>query len=211
MEDGKNLRTWVDCQPQPQDVGVAAEPGAQFVQLEIRKLEVAEKVLMEGLSMLPSAGKPGGDSRLTVAEDTLGSGWVQPFGKGSQHDCDLLGRGFQTIQRGVASGSERGAAGRTSKRLDVLGMTMLAISHQSMDGSVCDPEVRALLVGTSEARGVYSLGCSPAAFDLAPGAHRCRCRSHNGRVSAGVAAGWTIKRGTWLEETLNCRVYGPSS
>ncbi len=211
MEDGKNLRTWVDCQPQPQDAGAAAEPGAQFVQLEIRKLEVAEKVLVEGLSMLPSAGKPGGDSRLTVAEDTLGSGWVQPTGSRCQHDCDLLGRGFQTIQRGVASGSERGAAGLTAKRLDVLGMTMLAISHQSMDGSVCDPEVRALLVGTSEARGVYSLGCSPAAFDLAPGAHRCRCRSHNGRVGAGVAAGWTIKRGTWLEETLNCSVYGPSS
>jgi hypothetical protein len=131
MEDGKNLRTWVDCQPQPQDAGAAAEPGAQFVQLEIRKLEVAEKVLVEGLSMLPSAGKPGGDSRLTVAEDTLGSGWVQPTGSRCQHDCDLLGRGFQTIQRGVAPSTERGTAGRASKRLDLFSVTMGTIPKEA--------------------------------------------------------------------------------
>ncbi len=84
--------------PQPQDVCVAAEPGAQFVQLEIRKLEMTEKVLVEGVSVFPSAGQPGGDSGLTVAEDPLGSGWVQPFGERHQHNGDLLGRGFQTIQ-----------------------------------------------------------------------------------------------------------------
>src|SRR6266566_3332079 len=86
MEDGKNLRTGVDGQPQPQDVCVAAEPGAQFVQLEIRKLEMTEKVLVEGVSVFPSAGQPGGDSGLTVAEDPLGSGWVQPFGERHQHN-----------------------------------------------------------------------------------------------------------------------------
>ena len=66
------------------------------------------------------------------------------------------------------SSTERGEAGRTSKRLDPLGMAMLAISYQRMDGSVCDAEVGALLVGTSEACGVYALGGSPAAFHLTP-------------------------------------------
>jgi len=46
MEDGKNLRAGVDGQPQPQHLCGAAEPGTQFVQLEVRDLEVAEKVLM---------------------------------------------------------------------------------------------------------------------------------------------------------------------
>ena len=31
-EDGKQLRLGVDDQPEPQDVGVAAEPGAQFIE-----------------------------------------------------------------------------------------------------------------------------------------------------------------------------------
>jgi len=97
MEDRENLRTRVDRQPQPQDVFVAAEPGAQFDQLDIRKLEVAEKVLVEGLSVLPSAGQPGGNGGLTVAENMLSGGSVQPKGSRSQHHCNVMGRGFQTV------------------------------------------------------------------------------------------------------------------
>jgi hypothetical protein len=55
VEDGKKLCTWVDGQPQPQDVFVAAQPGAQFVQLDIGKLEMTEKVLVEAFSVLPCA------------------------------------------------------------------------------------------------------------------------------------------------------------
>jgi hypothetical protein len=76
MEDGKNLRTGVDRQPQPQDVCIAAQPGTQFVQLDIRKLEVAEKVLMEGLCMLPCTGQLGDDRGLTEAEDTFSGGSI---------------------------------------------------------------------------------------------------------------------------------------
>ena len=46
MEDGKNLRAGVDGQPQPQDLFGAAQPGSQFVQLEMRELEIAERVLV---------------------------------------------------------------------------------------------------------------------------------------------------------------------
>jgi hypothetical protein len=41
MEDGKNLCGGVDGQPQPQHLCGAAQPGAQFVQLQVRELEVA--------------------------------------------------------------------------------------------------------------------------------------------------------------------------
>jgi hypothetical protein len=41
MEDGKNLRAGVDGQPQPEHLFVAAQPGAQFIQLEVRELEIA--------------------------------------------------------------------------------------------------------------------------------------------------------------------------
>ena len=44
----------------------------------------------------------------------------------------LLGSGgsFQTVQGRVASSTERGVAGRASKRLDLLGMAMRAIPDQ---------------------------------------------------------------------------------
>src|SRR5260370_4662233 len=129
MKDGQDLRGGVDSPRQAQDLSVAAEPGAQFVQLEMRKLEVAEKVLVEGLSMLPSAGQPGGYRGLTVAEDTFGGGSIQPFGERSQHYCNLLGGSFQAVQGGGAPGSERGVASLTAKRLAPLSTPTAAIPH----------------------------------------------------------------------------------
>ncbi len=178
MEGRKYLRSGVDGQPQPQDVSVAAQPRPQFVQLEIGKLEMTEKVLVERLSVLPSAGEPGGDSRLTVAEDPFGRGSIQPFGQRREHHGDLVRGSFQTVQGGVAPGSESGATGLAAKCLDLFSAAMFAIPDESMDVSVCDPEVRALLVGTGEAFGGYPLECSTVAFHLTPGTYWRRGRSH---------------------------------
>jgi len=76
-----------------------------------------------------------------------------------------------------------------------------------VDVSVCDPEVRALVIGTGIALSVHPLRCSPSAFDLAPGAHREGCWLHNRREGGGEATGWTIERGAWLEETLDRGVH----
>ncbi len=57
MEDRKNFRTGVDCQPQPQDVSSVVQPCPQFVQLEIWKLETAEESFVQGLCMLPSTSQ----------------------------------------------------------------------------------------------------------------------------------------------------------
>jgi hypothetical protein len=43
---------------------------------------------------------------------------------------------FQPVEGRVAPGSERGTASRTSKGLDALDMTMLAIANQGMNGSI---------------------------------------------------------------------------
>ena len=91
----------------------------------------------------------------------------------------------------------------TTKRLDALGLAMLAIADESVELSIGDPEVRALRVRTSEAVRGYALGCSPPAFHLAPGAHRCRSRSHNRRVGAGETTGGAIVWAARLEKTLH--------
>jgi hypothetical protein len=80
------------------------------------------------------------------------------------HHSDVVRGGFQTIQGGVASGSESRVAGRASKRLDPLGMAMLTIPDQCVDVSICDPAVRALLVGTGKTLRVHPLGALPGGF-----------------------------------------------
>ena len=127
----------------------------------------------------PARDRKAGDGRLAVAEDPLSGGRIQPTSRApSVPRRPGTGGRFQTVQGGVASGSERHVAGLAAKRLDALGMAMRAIPDQGVDMSICDAGVGALLVGTGEALGVHSLGCSPAAFDLTPGAHRRRSRSH---------------------------------
>ena len=179
LEHRQNLGAGIDGQPEPEHLRSAAQPGAQFVQLQMREMEMAEEVLVQGVRVLASAGEPGGNGRLPVAEDSLGGGSVQPFGQGRQHDGDLLGRGFQPVQGGVAPGCERGLAGLTPKGLDPLGLAMLAIANQRMNARISDAKVEALLVRTSEALRIHPLGCSPTAFHLTPGANWRRDRSHN--------------------------------
>ena len=59
MEHRQNLRTGVDDQPEPQHLGTTAEPGSEFVQLQVRELEIAEVVLMQRLSVFASASEKG--------------------------------------------------------------------------------------------------------------------------------------------------------
>jgi hypothetical protein len=66
--------------------------------------------------------------------------------------CEGVFRRYRGVLRRAR---ESGTASRTSKRLDPLGMAMLAISHQSVDSSVSDAKVWALRVRTGEALGVY--------------------------------------------------------
>jgi hypothetical protein len=148
------------------------------VQLQVWEVQMAEEALVQGVRVLASTGQPGGDGGLSKAEDPFGSRRIQPFGQCREHDGDLVRRGFQPVQGSVAPGSEGGAAGLTAKGLDALGMPMLAIADQSVNVRIGDAAVRALLIGTGIAVGDDPLGRAPAAFDLAPGTHRGRHKSH---------------------------------
>src|SRR5262249_17797135 len=147
-----------------------------------------------------STGPPDHDRALSKAETPLGGGGVQPFGQRRQDQGDLVRRSFQTVQGRVASSTERGTAGRTSKLLDALGLAMPAISHQSVDSNVRDAKVRALRVGTGEAVGGYALGCSSPTFHLTPRTY-WRWPSTR-RESAGEATDGAIAWGARLEETV---------
>jgi len=132
LEDGKKLGARVDGQPQPEHLCGAAEPRAQFVQLQMREVEMAEGALVQGLCVLASSGQPGGDGGLSVAEDPFSGRRVQPFGECRQHYGDLVRGSFQTVQGRVASSTECDVAGLTTKRLDSFGLAMLTITNQRM-------------------------------------------------------------------------------
>jgi hypothetical protein len=90
IEHGNKLRAGVNGQPQPEQVCRAAQPRAQFIQLEVRDPEMAKGALVEGLSVLASTGQPGRDGGLSKAKGPQGLGRVQPFGQRREHQGDLL-------------------------------------------------------------------------------------------------------------------------
>jgi hypothetical protein len=67
LKHRKKLGARIDGEPEPHHLLVAPEPGAQFIQLEMRELEMAEEALVQGLCMVKSASEPGGDGGLSVA------------------------------------------------------------------------------------------------------------------------------------------------
>lgn len=121
---------------------------------------------MEDLCVLASTSQPGDDGRLPVAEDPLSGGRVQSFGQRREHYGDLLGGGFQTVQGRVTSGSERRAASRASKGLDLLSLARLAVPDKCMDLIISDAEVQTLLIRTGVVLRVHASGGLPVGFSL---------------------------------------------
>ena len=210
LKHRKNLREGINGQPEPEHLCGAAQPGAQFIQLQVREVQMAEEALMQDLRVLTSTRQPGGNGGLSKAEDPLGSRKIQPLGQRRQNHGDLLGESFQLVQRRVAPRTERRTTSLTAKGLDPLDMAMLAISDQRVNLSISDAKVEARSVGTGEAFGVYPLGCSAAAFHLTPGADKRRRRSHTGPSSGGETTGGAIERAARVEQTVEPGALDPS-
>lgn len=159
MEHRNKLGAGVDGQPEPQDLLGIAQPGAQFIQLEVRELEMGEGALVQGLRVLTCAPEPGGDGGVSKAEDPFGRGRVQLFGQRREYHGDRAREGVFRRYRGVLRRArEGGAAGRPSKGLVPLSLPMLAIADQCVNVSIGDAEVGARLIGTGIAVGVDPLG-----------------------------------------------------
>src|SRR2546429_148528 len=211
LEHRQNLGAGIDDQPQPQNLLGAAQPGAQLVQLEVREMQMAEDALVQGVRVPACSSEPSRHRGLSKAKDPLGGGKVEPFGQSREHHGDLLRGRFQAIQGGVASSAERGAASLTPERLDVLGLTMFAIAHQSVLSSVSVAKVGALSVRTGEPFGVDAFGGSPSAFHLTPRTHWGRHWPCTRRSSEAESTGGAIVWGARLQQTLERAALGPSS
>jgi len=76
-----DLGLHVDCHPQPELAALVAQPGFQFVQLDVPQVEVAEQMAMEALGVHARAGEPSVDGGFGVTEDAHGSGDVEALGQ----------------------------------------------------------------------------------------------------------------------------------
>jgi hypothetical protein len=59
LKHRNQLGEGIDGQPQPEDLCGATQPGSQFVQLEVREVQMAEEALVQGLRMLAGTGQKG--------------------------------------------------------------------------------------------------------------------------------------------------------
>jgi hypothetical protein len=59
LQDGKHLGARIDDQPQPENLCGAAQPDSQFVQLQMRHMQVAEAALVQGLRLFASTCQKG--------------------------------------------------------------------------------------------------------------------------------------------------------
>ncbi|HEX6483881.1 MAG TPA: hypothetical protein VF043_33960 [Ktedonobacteraceae bacterium] len=58
LEDGKNLGAGSMASQRKTHLGGAAQPGANFIQLQVQEVQVAEAALMEELSVLACPSEP---------------------------------------------------------------------------------------------------------------------------------------------------------
>ena len=70
---GRIAGAGINRQPEPERVLRAAQPGSQFIQLEVWELQIAEEPLVQHLRMLACTRQPAHDGGLSKAEDAFGS------------------------------------------------------------------------------------------------------------------------------------------
>jgi len=107
------------AKPQPSYVCGVAQPGAQFVQLEVREVAMARcERFVQGLCVRALRESTRWRWWLVVAEEPVlrRKGPAQRLAQTAL--SRFVERGFQTVQGSVASSTESGSAGLTAKGLD---------------------------------------------------------------------------------------------
>ncbi len=95
MEHGNKLGARIDGEPEPQHLLCAAQPCAQFVQLQVREVQMAEEALVQGLRVLACTGQKGWSWWLVESRR------IQPFGQRREHHGDPAREGVFRRDKGV--------------------------------------------------------------------------------------------------------------
>jgi hypothetical protein len=64
---------WIDRDPEPEHMSPATQPCAQFVELDMREVQVAEDTVVQARAMFTGTGQPGRYGRRAMAKNPRGS------------------------------------------------------------------------------------------------------------------------------------------
>ena len=112
-----------------------AEPGAQFVELEVREVELLEEAVVQGRAVCASPRQPSRDGGVAMPEHPHGGGDREPFGQRRQHFGNPLGCGFEPVERRIAARAEGRPTGLAAQGLDSFALPMRAVTDQGMDAA----------------------------------------------------------------------------
>ncbi len=98
----------IDGHPEPEHMRPAAQPRAQFVELDVGQVEIVKDAVVERGTVLAGARHPGGDGGVPMAKHAPGGGKREPFRQRGEHHCNPLRCGFEAIERGHPEGRSGG-------------------------------------------------------------------------------------------------------
>jgi len=113
-EDGDDLGGSVDRRPDPDVVVSLADMGPEFIELNMRTLQVLKEVRVEILGLEAGAGEPGTQGAFADAPDPFEDGDVHAFRQEGQGFGHAGGVGFQAVENRIAADREFAAAGLTA-------------------------------------------------------------------------------------------------
>src|SRR5262249_993538 len=150
MQHRDDFTDRIDGHPEPEYLSTVAEPGTQFIELDVRQVQALENAVVEHGSVLPSSSQPGGDCGVALAKDPYRRRDIHPFCERSQHLRKTLGCGFEAVQWRISSCAGGGAAGLAAQGLDAFGLPVYAIADQRVDLCIGDTIVSTRTVRTGE-------------------------------------------------------------
>src|SRR5262245_6496791 len=107
------------------------EPRAQFIQLDVRELEIPQPTRMEHGTVFARTHHPSCDGRMPMSKHAHCSSDGESFRQRSEHFTHPLRWGFQAIERGMAAGAAGDTAGLTSERLDAFVPSFGAVAREA--------------------------------------------------------------------------------
>jgi len=69
MQHRDHLAEGIDRHPQPHCVGAVTQARSEFVELDVRQVEVPQDAVVKRRALFTRSRHPGGDRRVTVTED----------------------------------------------------------------------------------------------------------------------------------------------
>jgi hypothetical protein len=202
LEGGDELGLGIEGDPDPEIVGLIAESGVEFIELEMANVQVAEEVRMNLVGVRAGAGEPEAQGGVGMAKETLDIGYGEAQIDGQEDAPDVPGGSVEAVESGAPAAGEAGPASLAFEVLDTISNT---IPDEGMESGVGVAPIVAEEVGAGTASGADAHVFASSAFALGPGFHPGLVSVAPERLGMGVATNGAVEGGAGLQ---GARLFG---